>query len=205
MTPLSRMPADLAQLLLELEELGRENDARAVERTKKMLNLEPETARLIHLIVRASECRNILEIGTSNGYSALWLADAIRPFVSAHVTSIERDPVKIKMARHNIQRAGFENPITLLEGEASQIVQTLSGPYDCVFFDADRVSAAEQLRHLLPSLADKVILFCDNVLSHPAEVQEYLGAVQALDDFSDVQLPIGKGLHIAFRHRRLQQ
>ncbi|MGC1614399.1 MAG: class I SAM-dependent methyltransferase [Candidatus Acidiferrum sp.] len=194
------MPTDLAQLLVELEEFGRENDASTVDRRRKMLNLERETATLIHILVRASIRKNILEIGTSNAFSTLWLADAIRPFTAAHITSIERDPMKLTMARHNVRQAGFEHIVTLLAGEASEIVKRLHGPYDCVFFDADRVSAPEQLQDLLPKLSDNVFLLCDNVLSHPAEVASYLAAVQSLPGFSSIAVLIGKGLHIAFRH-----
>jgi predicted O-methyltransferase YrrM len=195
-------PADLAQLLVELENFGRQNDARTTERRQKMLNLERETAALIHVLVRASGRRNILEIGTSNGYSTLWLADGIRTFQLAHITSIERDPRKLSMARENIQRARFEKVVTLVEGEASDVVKTLSGPYDCVLFDADRASAPEQLHELLPKLAENILLLCDNIVSHPAEVAAYLAAVAALPDFCSVAVPIGKGLHIAFRERR---
>ena len=196
------MPADLTALLLELEEFGRNNDAGTAERSQKMFNLERETAVLIHIMVRASSRRNILEIGTSNAYSTLWLADAVRALPSGHVTTVERIPVKVEMARNNIQRGRFEHVVTVVEGEASQVVKGLNGYYDCVFFDADRVSAPEQLKELLPKLTDNVLLLCDNILSHPQEVALYLAAVQSCREFSSVTVPIGKGLHIAFRDRR---
>ena len=68
-----------------------------------------------------------------------------------------------------------------------------------MFFDADRRSAPEQLRLLLPKLTPDALLLCDNVLSHPAEVAEYLAAVEALPDFQHVVVPIGKGLSMAHR------
>ncbi len=199
MTESAAKPTDLAQLLAELEKFGQQNDARTSEHRQKMLNLERETAALIHILVRASRRTKILEIGTSNGYSTPWLADGILPFQPAHITSIERDPRKLAMARENIQRARFENVVTLIQGEASEVVKTLEGPYDCVLFDADRVSAPEQLRELLPKMAENVLLLCDNITSHPAEVAAYLAAVAALPDFCSVSVPIGKGLHVAFR------
>lgn len=72
------MEAEIRDLLSELEVWGRENDAREQERSKKMLNLEPDTARLIAILVRASQRRCLLEVGTSNGYSTLWLAWAAK-------------------------------------------------------------------------------------------------------------------------------
>ena len=103
------------------------------------------------------------------------------------------------MARENLQRAGLLNSVTLLEGEASETVKTLEGPFDCVFFDADRISAPKQLEILMPKLQSDVLLLADNVLSHPEEVADYLSAVSRLADFSSVTVPVGKGLNIAYR------
>ncbi len=83
---------------------------------------------------------------------------------------------------------------------ATVAVATLPGPFDCVFFDADRRSATAQLDLLLPKLAPDVLLLCDNVLSHPTEVTEYLTAVTALPEFQHIVVPVGKGLSVAYRH-----
>ncbi len=72
------------------------------------------------------------------------------------------------------------------------------GPFDSVFFDADRCSAPTQLELLLPILAPDVLLLCDNILSHPTEVAEYLAAVAALPGFQHV-VPVGKGLSVDHR------
>jgi len=196
------MNPELKTLMNTLELFGWENDQRKTDRQRKMLNLAPETAALIHIIARASRRHNILEIATSNGYSTLWLADAVCSILSARITSIERNPTKIEMARQNLRRAGLEDFVVLLEGEASDIVKTLPGPYDCVLFDADRTSAREQLQILWPKLLPDVLLLLDNVLSHPSEVAGYLAAAEQLLDFSSVVVPVGKGLHIAFRDGR---
>ena len=115
------------------------------------------------------------------------------------LVSIERNPAKLEMARENLQRAGLLNSVALLEGEASDVVRTLEGPFDCVFFDADRISAPRQLDILMPKLEADVLLLADNVLSHPEEVADYLNAVSRLAGFSSVTVPVGKGLNIAYR------
>jgi predicted O-methyltransferase YrrM len=78
-------------------------------------------------------------------------------------------------------------------------VAALTGPFDCVFFDADRRSAPEQVRALLPKLAPDAFLFADNVLSHPDEIAGYLTTLEGLADFDRVVVPIGKGLSVAYR------
>ena len=159
-----------------------------------MLNLEPATAELLHILVRATHRHSVLEIGTSNGYSTIWLAHAMRSEINDRVVSMERNHAKVEMARQNLQRAGLLNSVVLLEGEASDTIKTLEGPFDCVFFDADRISAPRQLDILMPKLQPDVLLLADNVLSHPEEVADYLGAVSSLADFSSVTVPVGKGL-----------
>jgi predicted O-methyltransferase YrrM len=189
----------LDQLLSEMERFGTENDQRESDRKRKMLNLEPETASLLHILVRAAHRQSILEIGTSNGYSTIWLAHAVRFRNEGSLVSIERNPAKLEMARQNLSRAGLLDSVTLLEGEASDTVQMLEGYFDCVFFDADRISARKQLEILMPKLQPDVLLLADNVISHPQEIADYLKAVSGLPGFSSVTVPIGKGLHVAYR------
>src|SRR3712207_6208130 len=94
-------------VLADLERSGRENDAREGDRARKLLNLERATAELIHLLIRTSRRRRVLEIGTSNGYSAVWLAAALRLTGGMPLTSIERDGAKLAQARENLARAGL--------------------------------------------------------------------------------------------------
>jgi predicted O-methyltransferase YrrM len=78
-------------------------------------------------------------------------------------------------------------------------VKTLPGPFDCVFFDADRISAPEQLRLLLPKLENDALLLADNILSHPEEVAGYLKEFDHRSEFVTTTATVGKGLHIAYR------
>jgi len=194
------MEQKLQNLLDELERAGAANDTLETDRSRKMLNLESDTARLIAILARATSATCVLEIGTSNGYSTIWLAWAVAP-AGGRVISIEKSPQKHAMARENLVRAGFENYVELRLGDASAIARELPGPFDLVFFDADRVTAPDQLRILVPKLTPRALLLADNVLSHPSEIAGYLNAVMALTDFEHVIVPVGKGLSIASRAR----
>jgi predicted O-methyltransferase YrrM len=103
------------------------------------------------------------------------------------------------MAKENLERAGLSENTELLLGDATEIVAGLNGPFDAVFFDADRISAPEQLKLLWPKLAPDALLLADNVLSHPEEIAGYLAAVDARTDFEHSIVPVGKGLSVAFR------
>jgi predicted O-methyltransferase YrrM len=192
------MEQKLQNLLDELERAGAANDAVETDRSRKMLNLEPGTARLVAILARATSATRVLEIGTSNGYSTIWLGWAVAP-AGGRVISIEKSPEKHAMARENLARAGLENYVELRLGDASEIARELPGPFDLVFFDADRLTAPEQLRILVPKLTPRALLLADNVLSHPDEIVGYLNAVADLSDFEHVVVPVGKGLSIACR------
>ncbi len=192
------MDQRLRDLLKEIEQTGRENDARATERPRMMLNLEPASAQLLSILVRASGATRGVEVGTSNAYSTIWLAWSLAA-AGGHIISIDRNPDKHTLARENLRRAGFLDRVDLRTGDAAEIARELSGPFDLVFLDADRRNFPEQMKILLPKLAKKVLVIADNVLSHPEEIAEYLKWISSLEDFQHTIVPIGKGLSIAFR------
>ncbi|WP_448206913.1 O-methyltransferase [Azospirillum sp. sgz302134] len=192
--------AAVERVLRELESFGRDNDAREADRSRKMLNLERETAELLHILVRTGRRRRVLEIGTSNGVSTLWLASALRATGATEpLVTIERDPAKSAEARANLERAGLADHVRLLVGDATETVAALPGPFDCVFFDADRWSAPDQLALLLPKLEPDCLLLADNALSHPQEIAGYIAAAEALPGFAATTFAVGKGLHVACR------
>ena len=192
------MDQRLRELLQEIEEHGLENDARTTERPRKMLNLEPASAQLLSILVRASGVTRALEIGTSNAYSTIWLAWSLAP-AGGRIVSIDRNPDKHTLARENLRRADLLDRVELRTGDATEIVRQLTGPFDLVFLDADRRSFPEQFQILLPKLAPKALVVADNVLSHPEEIAEYLKLISSLADFQHTIVPVGKGLSIAFR------
>src|SRR5436305_12737489 len=190
--------ADIRAFLTELYAAGQHNDSQQQERDKKMLNLETETAQFLNILVRSSQRTRLLEIGTSNGYSTIWLAWAAS-LTGGHITSIDRDAQKQLQADANLRHVGLRELVDLRCGDATEIVASLPGPFDCVFFDADRYSAPAQLSLLIPRLTPDVLLLADNVLSHPTEIAAYLRALEALPQFDRVVVPIGKGLSVAYR------
>ena len=188
---------EVRKVLKELEESGKAHDAAEPEHARRMLNLEPETAELVSILARSSGARHALEIGTSNGYSTIWLAASIGRD-GGRVISIDRRPEKHKMARENLSRAGLVEFVDLQCGDATEVVATLPGPFDFVIFDADRKSAPEQLKILVPKLESRALVLADNALSHPAEIAEYIKMVESLNEFQHAVVPIGKGLSVGF-------
>lgn len=192
------MDPQIQAFLSRMEDLGRAHDAAESQHSRRMLNLETETAKLLSIFLRSARSQSVLEIGTSNGYSTIWIAASIRRH-GGHVFSIDRSPEKHALARANLSQAGLEETVSLITNDATTAVEQLRGPWDAVFFDADRISAPQQLRLVYPHLAPQAFLFADNALSHPDEIRSYIEAIDALRDFTHVVVPIGKGLSVAFR------
>ena len=191
------MNADLRNFLKELEEQGQAHDARESEHSRKMLNLEPATAELVSILAQSSRSRSVLEIGTSNGYSTIWLAASVGPS-GGRVISIDRSPEKHTLAQENLRKAGVSEYVELRTGHATEVIRSLPGPFDFVFFDADRISAPQQLELIISRLAPPALIVADNALSHPDQIAGYLAMIESLRQLQHVLLPVGKGLSVAY-------
>jgi len=194
------MTPALSVLLDELARFGEENDARETERPKRMLNVTPETGRLLWILIQSARATRILEVGTSNAYSTIWLADAARA-VGGRVITLERNPAKVALARDNLARAGLLDRVEIREGVAADTLAALPGPFDFVFLDADRPSYRLYLDLALPKLTPGGLLVADNVVSHTDELREYLARVKSHPDLFSVTVPIGKGEEVSYKVR----
>ena len=192
------MDAALLALLDDLWQAGDENDARETARPLRMLNITPDTGRLLWILVRALRATRILEVGTSNAYSTIWLADAARA-TGGRVVTLERDPGKIRLARENLERAGVAEWVDVREGPAAETLAALPGPFDLVFLDADRASYRTYLELAVPRLVPGGLLVADNVVSHRSELEDFLARVKAHPELMSVTVPVGKGEEIAFK------
>ena len=102
--------AQTLKVLQNVEAFGQANDAQETDRARRMLNLERNTAELIQILVLSSSRKRILEIGTSNGYSALWLGTALRAIPGAQrLVTIERDAAKVRRAFEHCKRRAQRN------------------------------------------------------------------------------------------------
>lgn len=186
------MEHGLAELLDELQEFGTSNDAATNDRSRKMLNITHDTGVFLALLVKASKAKKVLEIGTSNGYSTLWLADAVDG--DGSVTTVEQAPHKRAMAERNFRRAGLSPRIQQIEGEAGRFIATREpGEYDFIFLDSDRGQYADWWPSLQRILADGHLLVVDNAVSHAHQMEDFNRLVAASDGYLSSLSPIGKG------------
>lgn len=194
------MAGSLKALLKELEVFGRENDAAFSDRTRRMLNITHDTGEFLAVLVRAMAARRILEIGTSNGYSTLWLADAARA-VDGHVKTVEMSAAKIALARNNFTRAGLDGRITQIEGEAGAFLADCPDACcDLVFLDSERSAYLGWLPQLARILRSGGLLVVDNATSHAQEMAPFMQALRADAQWATCLVPVGNGEFLATRY-----
>jgi len=192
------MDRALLELLDTLARFGEDNDARETARPKRMLNITRDTGRLLWIVINATRATRIVEVGTSNAFSTIWLADAARA-TGGRVTTLELNPDKIALARRSLASAGLTGFVDIIERKAAETLASLPGPFDLVFLDADRPSYLTYLELVVPKLRAGGLLVADNVTSHAPELQDYLARVKSHPQLFSVTVPIGNGEEIAVK------
>jgi predicted O-methyltransferase YrrM len=194
------MREDRRRLAEQILETSQAHDAVQADRLLRFRNVEPETAELLALLIRSTRARSILEIGTSNGYSTLWLADAAE-VTEGTLVSVEIDLDRTELARANLARAGLAAELRT-EDAAQTLQRAGDGCWDFVFLDAERPAYVSYWPHLLRTLRpDGGLLAIDNVLSHADEVEDVTRVIDAEPSVDSVLVPIGAGLRLVVRGR----
>lgn len=192
------MRESLRQLLAELAAFGQKNDAGTSERCLKMLNITPETGAFLALLVQTTQAKRVLEIGTSNGYSTLWLADSAQ-HNQGQVITLERSDYKAKMAAANFKASGLDN-IQLVTGDAGAfLADAAHAPFDLIFLDAKREDYVAWWPDVKRLLRPQGLLVVDNAVSHQDEVQPLVDLIQADRGFMTSLVPVGKGQRLAVK------
>jgi predicted O-methyltransferase YrrM len=138
------------------------------------INVTPHQGKLLHLLARAIQAKNILEIGTLGGYSTIWLARALPP--GGRLITLESEPKHAEVARQNIDRAGLTPLVDLRLGQAietlPQIAAENRGPFDLVFIDADKPSTPDYFTWSLSLARPGSLIIVDNVIRKGAVAPE---------------------------------
>jgi predicted O-methyltransferase YrrM len=193
----------LSAFVDELYSSGVAHDAAQPDRLLKHRNLEPATADLLSLTVRIAGARRVVEIGTANGYSTIWLADAVGD-TGGYVVSI--DTAANDEARTNVSRADAFQPGLVKRVEFRQedggtyLTRLADGSVDLLFLDAERVEYPSWWPHPVRVLRPGGVLAIDNALSHADEVAPFLALLaREAATLAGATVAVGKGLHLAWR------
>jgi predicted O-methyltransferase YrrM len=150
-----------------------------IARTGRELELpliDAEVGVLLRVLAHAAGATRVLEIGTAIGYSTLWLAGALPP--DGRLITIDIDEERARMARDNVARAGMADRVTVIVGDAARLLAKLSGPFDLVFQDGDKLLYVALLERLVNLLRPWGLLITDNVLWDGEVVQGFVRSPQ---------------------------
>lgn len=176
--------------------------------------IRKESRNLLRILLKIKKPKTVLEVGTAIGFSAVLMSECLDR--NSRLTTIEKYEKRIPVARENFRRAGQEEKITLLEGDAADILKELEGPYDFIFMDAAKGQYIHFLPDVLRLLASGAILVSDNVLQDGdvvesryavvrrnrtihSRMREYLWTLKHMDGFETILLPIGDGMTVSVK------
>ena len=160
-----------------------------------MMNVPQEDGRILRLLTEATNAKNVVEIGTSNGYSGIWFCLALRTTGGKLITH-DIDEGRASLARENFKRAGVDDLVTLVIGNAHETVTRLKEPIDILFIDADKSGYLDYLNKLLPLVRPGGLILSHNINSTG---QDYINAITTNPELETIQ---EQGVTVTLKKRR---
>ena len=171
-----------------------------LEKTQKNYwNIARETANFLSILIKTANSKNVLEIGTSNGYSAIWLALALKE-TNGHLTTIEYWEKRQSIARENFKICGVDSLITPIIGSAFDVMEEMlknGQKFDFIFMDANKEEYIGYFEYADKMLEKGGIITADNVLSHELKVKPFVDEIMSRPDYQTEILNLPAGLLLA--------
>jgi len=164
------------------------------------MNVPREDGRLLRLLAETKGAKHVVEIGTSNGYSAIWFCLALRR-TGGKLTTHEIDEGRAALARENFRRAGVDQIVTLVVGDAHEKVTELREPIDLLFLDADKEGYIDYFNKLLPLVRPGGLVVAHNINRRQADPR-YIEAITTNPNLETVFLHVdSSGISVSMRKR----
>jgi predicted O-methyltransferase YrrM len=164
--------------------------------SQRTRNVDRETGRWLNLLVRATGARSLLEIGSSNGVSTLWLAAAVVE-TGGKITGTELIAERAAEANANLAAAGLDAVARVLVGDAAESIAEAGAPFDFVFIDAEKDDYIAHFLRVIDLILPGGLILADNVISH--DLSAYQTLLRARDDVETITMPIGRGIEFTLK------
>jgi len=188
---LNSVAPEIQERMRLLEQIDARDRTSPTPHSRRLRQIGPDTGRFLAMMVSLAPPGRVVEIGTSAGYSTLWLALACRE-TRRTVTTYEIDEFKLAIARETFKTTNLEGTVTLVAGDARTFLPRERDISFC-FLDAEKDIYGECFEAVLPAMVAGGILVADNAISHQADLSDFLRAVIADKRVDAMVLPIGKG------------
>ena len=166
------------------------------------LAVSEEDGRFLRVLVASTGARSVLEIGAASGYSAIWMGLGVRE-TGGKLTTIEYDPVRAREAADNVRRAGLQDVVEVISGDAFKAIPNVPGTFDLVFLDAWKPDYKKFFDLVFPRLAPGGLFLAHNVINKRNEMLDFLGAIAAHPQALNTTVSPGhEGISITYKRRR---
>lgn len=172
------------------------------ETQKSFWNISRVTGEFLYNLIKSANCKNVIEIGTSNGYSGIWLGKALKE-TGGKLTTVEFWEKRFSIARENFKKCGVDEIITIVQGSACDVLSELPEDFkiDFAFVDANKKEYIDYFKLIHPHLNIGGFIACDNVLSHKEKTQDFIDAINKHPDYENVVLNLPAGLSLGRKIR----
>ncbi len=182
------------QRVADLYDTFKQHDSQQSDRLQRYRNIEVESAQLISQLIRMQQAKSILEIGTSTGYSTLWLAEAAQA-TGGQVITVEIDAKRSAEAKHHVAELELSEIVQFWVGDAADYLKAAQEKFDFILLDAERDAYENYWPDLKRLMKPKGgVLVVDNVISHAAEVNRFIALIKKDPDYMSSILSVGAGL-----------
>lgn len=161
-------------------------------------NIDKETGIFLNTLILCCDAKLVLEIGTSNGYSGIWLAEALSR-TKGELITIESHVGRFQEASKNFAKAGLEKHIKQVQGHAPEVLGEIKGKFDIIFFDATKSEHILYFESLKGKLRKNGLIITDNFLSHKEKLKEFEKTIKSSPHFQTSLIPIGTGLLVSLK------
>jgi predicted O-methyltransferase YrrM len=168
---------------------------------KGQLAVSEEDGRFLRVLIASTGAKRVLEIGAASGYSAIWMGLGLRQ-TGGRLTTIEYDPVRAKEAADNIRRAGLQDVVTVVSGDAFKAIPSLDGTFDLVFLDAWKPDYKKFFDLVFPRVTAGGLFLAHNVINKKSEMLDFLTTIESHPSaYTTTVSPGHEGISMTYKKR----
>ena len=165
---------------------------------KQYTNIARENGQFLAILIRSIQAQNVLEVGTSNGYSTIWLAAALKE-TGGRLVTLEFDPKRAAEAQVHLQEVGLDNIVEIRIGNALDEIPKCDATFDLVFLDAEKNEYQRYLELALPNIRPGGLIVADDTVTMRDEMLDYIEFVFNTPRLHSVDIPLDDGVILSYK------
>ncbi len=176
-----------------------ESVLKRLEKTaEKYTNIAPENGQFLSILIRSIQARNVLEVGTSNGYSTIWLAAALKQ-TKGRLITLEFDQKRAEEAQAHLREVGLDSIVEIRVGNALDEIPNCDATFDLVFLDAEKNEYRRYLELVLPNIRPGGLIVADDTVTMRDEMPDYVEFVFNTPLLHSVDIPLDDGVILSYK------